>query len=760
MTESFALESALKRFESTFTQADLAFENDLFRAPMSLKTWFRYIEHKTETGASDEVISFLYERALKAIPYSYKIWHRYLTLLRKRATGLPIGHPAWRYLVTSYERSLAYLSKMPRLWIEYCLLLEEQQCITATRRGYDRALRALPLSQHERIWPNYIQFVTKCRVPDTAMRVFRRYLKFDPTKAEDFVEYLIAEKRYNEAAERFSKLVIDDTHRSKDGLTKQEQWLEFLELCCKNANGITSISVEAFVRHGIRRYTAEHAGRLWTTLADYFIRLGQFEKARDIFEEGMDLVSLVRDFSHIFDAYAKFEETLADALANAELDATPEGQEFEPSQELQLALARFEHLLDRRPILVNDVHIRQDPNNVQQWLERCRLHEADPEKVVSVFEDAISSVDIYTSGNGHYVDLWKAYARYFEQGRRFPGPDDTVPAGAADLDSARTIFERATSAPQRSAADLVDLWIAFADMELRHQNFDRTREVLKRATRTPSKKRAHPQAGASESMLERVARDQRLWNYYVDFEESLGTLESCKAVYDRILDLKIATPQTIINYGTFLEEHNFFEDSFRAYERGVSAFRFPAVFEIWNVYLPKFLQRYKGTKLERTRDLFEQALKDCPPSQSRPLFLMYASFEEEYGLARRALMVYERATQHVPVAEKHEVFLLYVAKAAQMQGVVATRDIYARAIEVLPDAAALDMCVRFAELEVQLGEVARARSLFGHGAQFANPKTNKEFWQKWDAFEVKHGDVETYRQLLRVKRTMAIKFGA
>lgn len=39
--------------------------------------------------------------------------------------------------------------------------------------------------------------------------------------------------------------------------------------------------------------------------------------------------------------------------------------------------------------------------------------------------------------------------------------------------------------------------------------------------------------------------------------------QSTKAVYDRIIDLRIATPQIIINYAMFLEEHNYFEESFK-----------------------------------------------------------------------------------------------------------------------------------------------------------------------------------------------------
>lgn len=49
-------------------------------------------------------------------------------------------------------------------------------------------------------------------------------------------------------------------------------------------------------------------GVLWCSLAEYFIRAGQFEKARDVYEEAMVTVKTVRDFTQIFDAYAKFEE--------------------------------------------------------------------------------------------------------------------------------------------------------------------------------------------------------------------------------------------------------------------------------------------------------------------------------------------------------------------------------------------------------------------------------------------------------------------
>ncbi len=48
-------------------------------------------------------------------------------------------------------------------------------------------------------------------------------------------------------------------------------------------------------------------------MADYYIRLGHFEKARDVYEEGLNSVQTVRDFGVIFDAYMQFEESMLSA---------------------------------------------------------------------------------------------------------------------------------------------------------------------------------------------------------------------------------------------------------------------------------------------------------------------------------------------------------------------------------------------------------------------------------------------------------------
>lgn len=67
--------------------------------------------------------------------------------------------------------------QMPRIWLDYCQLMLKRGLITETRRVFDRAIQALPITQHMRIWPLYIDFVTAHNIPETAIRVYRRYLK-------------------------------------------------------------------------------------------------------------------------------------------------------------------------------------------------------------------------------------------------------------------------------------------------------------------------------------------------------------------------------------------------------------------------------------------------------------------------------------------------------------------------------------------------------------------------------------------------------
>jgi pre-mRNA-splicing factor SYF1 len=162
--------------------------------------------------------------------------------------------------------------------------------------------------------------------------------------------------------------------------------------------------------------------------------------------------------------------------------------------------------------------------------------------------------------------------------------------------------------------------------------------------------------------------------------------------------------------------------------------------------------------IERLRDLFEQAIDGCPPRFAKVLFLLYGNLEEERGLARHAMRIYERATRAVSDEDRHEMFNIYLTKSASNFGLTSTRPIYERAIATLPDLQAREMCLKFAEMERRLGEIDRARAIYGHGSQFCDPRTTPEFWAKWTSFEVQHGNEDTFKEMLRIQRSVQAKF--
>ena len=182
----------------------------LSRNPNNIKTWWSYIqllqsdEQSLEgwggTSAQD-ASSFLfargkaiaarvavYECALKHLPGSYKLWFAYLSEVSTHATACAEARgdlTVYTVVNELYERALQYMHKYPRIWSDYCNILQKQRLITKTRKTFDRSLQALPVTQHVRVWKEYCTFVRSLdssRLPSSFVTdVFTRYCQFDTT---------------------------------------------------------------------------------------------------------------------------------------------------------------------------------------------------------------------------------------------------------------------------------------------------------------------------------------------------------------------------------------------------------------------------------------------------------------------------------------------------------------------------------------------------------------------------------------------------
>ena len=142
------------------------------------------------------------------------------------------------------------------------------------------------------------------------------------------------------------------------------------------------LNIELIIqKDGLTLYK-DQAGRLWTGLATYWIKRGEFDHAKETFEQGIRSVMTIRDFTQIFDAYAEFGESLISAMMESLADEDEDVEETET--ELDARMKEFEELMDRRPFLVNDVLIRRNPNDVQEWEKRVALWGDDDERVCVV----------------------------------------------------------------------------------------------------------------------------------------------------------------------------------------------------------------------------------------------------------------------------------------------------------------------------------------------------------------------------------------
>lgn len=95
-----------------FDDEDLPYEEDVIRNPYSLKSWIRYIEHKTKFCTNWVSVYLVYERALKQLPGSYKLWYTYLKLRRTHLKSKCISDPEYEEVNNVYDRALAYMNKV------------------------------------------------------------------------------------------------------------------------------------------------------------------------------------------------------------------------------------------------------------------------------------------------------------------------------------------------------------------------------------------------------------------------------------------------------------------------------------------------------------------------------------------------------------------------------------------------------------------------------------------------------------------------
>ena len=332
--------------------------------------------------------------------------------------------------------------KMPIIWVNYIKFLMDQNLVTKTRLVLNKSLQMLPVTQHKKIWDIYIPWVEsligchKCKI-----EIFKRYLKFNPDYKEKFLHYLVSIKEFNYAIDLIIEILNDENFFSKENKSQYYYWVmicqiinNYPEYINADKNG-KNIDIDKLIRHGIKKYTDE-IGNLWVTLGNYYIKIGLIDKAREIFEEALEKVLSVRDFSLVFNSYLNFEQKIMKQNIFNNIDDYEGNEEMEIEvniensknkntilenfeiKELENAfdelnikelnnintkekktknkskkgknldiknnedfnlkdgkfnIIRVNNLIQRRPFLLNSTTLRRNPNNCNEWLKRIDL---------------------------------------------------------------------------------------------------------------------------------------------------------------------------------------------------------------------------------------------------------------------------------------------------------------------------------------------------------------------------------------------------
>jgi pre-mRNA-splicing factor SYF1 len=265
----------------------------------------------------------------------------------------------------------------------------------------------------------------------------------------------------------------------------------------------------------------------------------------------------------------------------------------------------------------------------------------------------------------------------------------------------------------------------------------------------------------------------KLWHLAADIELSLhgeSKPDLVRALYDAMIDLRVITPQTVLNYAKFELEKLYFEKAIQVLERGIALFPWPHCRDIWLFYLDLVVGQSKQRfSTERVRDLFEQAVRDVDPKFASVFFFKFFQFELERGLASDAVAVLTKAVACIPLHEKLGFYQLATARMMELSGLAGARRILQGAIDAMTETAVkspaadryiITLCLEYARFQAEVGQADRARKLYEHGSQFANP--NKAdllfFWDMWKNFEVEHGSEDTYKEMKRTRRLVDVQY--
>lgn len=719
----------------TSEENDIYYEREIAKRS-STRAWFAYINQKKGKflilDQEKNDLEFLvlqsnqlwkyYEKALVKYPRSYKLWVDYCDTRSDYVYRFLMNHQASVQKTNgTFELALKFLYTCPRIWLNYLDFIGRQKRITLLRKTMNKALLSLPITQHERLWQCYMPLVRETKSIPTVFDAYKRFLMIHPEFIEDACSYFIQQNATKAAAYFLKKLLKDPNFKSLDNRPKYYWWSQMASIIMEDPEIEDAIKI---LKKGCQEFIIE-AGRQWVTLANHYSRLNDFPKAIQIYESALNSVATANDFSVVFNGACGFYKAMISMSAHKEL-----------------FLAKLEDLIEKHAILLNSTLIRQNKNSIKCWIERTQLYldkyyyyESKtreelwdilakiipqlPQLLIMI--EAIETVDPKNSCDGRYCDLWICLSQLVD--------DPPVVLEAALKDSALLV------------SDLVGVYLYYADYLIINNKPVHAHELMLRAV--------------EDKRVRNATYATNLWSLALDLECNFGDSLTIPTLFEKCLLTRAATQRHVIAFAEYFEEVKDYEKMFHVLQRGIAASGWPSNKLLWHKYLSKYIEVYQGTRREQTRDIFEAAIEETSSKESINIYLLYAYFEENFGIINWSFDIYRRA---IEVNDDDQIWEIWIRSANKSCGVTETRKVYDLTLSHFNGHRALTWVRKYAAFETKMTEYDRARAIYTHGCQFADPEKVPDYWNEFDEFEVRYGTTDTYKEMLSQKNLARMKF--
>ncbi|KAK6200955.1 Pre-mRNA-splicing factor SYF1 [Scheffersomyces amazonensis] len=783
---------------------DYAYEEEISKNPYELENWLHYYSIKcsrTTTSFHNKV--FILERAVQSLPKSVELWTIYLELVVGIVESVDsIQYKSQFILVNQlFNRALLLLYANEGIWIKYLKFLLDTQPneLTLIRRTFNKCLVNLPIKSHEVIWPLYLVFANSVGGL-TGAKIYHKYLQYaEPPilkglkshpnpilnlTIEDILNKFIEFEDFNEINGIYANIINNPDQYISLNKTNLQFWLDYIDFLTddKYRARVNDDHIEKLVLQGIEQFP-DQIGTFYIKLTNYYkSQPDKEDSARYFYDKGIKSCVTIQDFLLIYNAYINFEETILDDLSET-LELKPVNEQL--SKLLDYRCYYFEQLMDSRPILINDMMLRQDINNLDVWFDRFGIFKDDLNTKLQTYAQALRQINPFKAHSLLGISAHKLSKIWIDYSEIYSSKDD--------YKTAELIFTKAIGSQFKHPDELADIYINWSEMLLKSDYEDadsRAIEVIKDGLL-----RSDANVDYEDSSIDvhkRMHRSVKLWAFYLDLlemfiEQETQTTEIHQVInaYEKLIELNIATPKLIIAYAKFLETWKYYERSFTVFEVGLKLFQDPFIkYEIWNVYLTKILKQIhthtkNQTGIERIRDLFDQALDEIPPQLSKDFIILYANFEQENKFIMNCIRVLKRGIQILSQSnidkfninykskidrqkvskDKYQLYSLLLDRVEEFQDEIELRKTYEMAIQdvelALPNL--LVLTNKFIDYETSTHQYDRVRSLFKYIIKLTKNSADS-LWIQWEQFEVKYGNEPTFKEMLRFKRVTKQEF--